>query len=138
MEVTISRFWSINDDDGISRAAVLLKRSRVDAQVSRYIFDYIWTHILAQKKLMQKGNYAFTLFFDVIRKTHRFFYDSIYNTDTVKFHPAGRNRKYNGVRTTEVSISCNCNLFDELITPGVYAGLVYDMFREVYIAQYGF
>lgn len=29
MEVTISRFWSI-DDEGLSRASILFKRPRVD------------------------------------------------------------------------------------------------------------
>ncbi|MFU1859366.1 hypothetical protein ACK8HY_20365 [Sphingobacterium sp. NGMCC 1.201703] len=136
MEVTINRFWSIDDDEGLSRASILLKRPRVDAQISHYVFDYTWTKILSPKKLMQKGDYSFTLYFDVMNETHKFFYDSIYNTDTVKFHPAYRNRKYNGMTTTEVSISCKCNLFDEQITPEVYAGFVYDMFGSYFVEAF--
>ncbi|HTG57533.1 MAG TPA: hypothetical protein VL943_14750 [Niabella sp.] len=128
MKVTISRFWSINDDEGMSRASILFKRPRVDGQIASLVFKFIWTNVLTPKKMMQKGKYAFTLDFDTIRSTHKFFYDSVYNTDTVKFHPAFRNRKHKGVTTKEVSIACYSNVFNEYITPVEYANLVYDMF----------
>ncbi|VTR50029.1 hypothetical protein [Sphingobacterium thalpophilum] len=102
MEVTISRFWSIDDDEGLSRASILFKRPRVDGQIANLVFDFIWANVLTPKKLMQKGNYDFTLYFDTIRSTHKFFYDSVYNTDTVKFRPAFKDRQLNGVTTKEV------------------------------------
>ncbi|OCA77149.1 hypothetical protein BBI01_01415 [Chryseobacterium artocarpi] len=128
MEVTINRFWSIEDDEGMSRASILVKRPRVDWQVAYLVFDFIYANILAPKKLMQRGNYAFTLYFDTIRSTHKYFYNSVYNTDTAKFHPAFRDRKYKGIATKEISIFCSSNTFNELITPIEYANLVYDMF----------
>ncbi|MFD2921486.1 hypothetical protein ACFS6H_17290 [Terrimonas rubra] len=136
MKVTIERFWSINDDEGMSRAAILFKRPRVDGQIANLVFDFIHTHLLLPKKLMQKGNYEFTLYFDTIRKTHKFFYDSVYNTDTVKFKPAFRDRKYKGITTKEVSIFGYSNHFNELITPAEYAHLVYDMFGSYLVESF--
>lgn len=136
MEITINRFWSINDDEGLSRASILLKRPRVNGQIANLVFDFIWTNVLTPKKLIQKGNYQFTLYFDTIRSTHKYFYDSVYNTDTVKFKPAFRDRKYKGVTTKEVSIFCYSNAFNELITPTEYANFVYDMFGSYLVESF--
>ncbi|WP_433862759.1 hypothetical protein [Sphingobacterium thalpophilum] len=136
MEVTISRFWSIDDDEGLSRASILFKRPRVDGQIANLVFDFIWANVLTPKKLMQKGNYDFTLYFDTIRSTHKFFYDSVYNTDTVKFRPAFKDRQLNGVTTKEVSIFGYSNRFNELITPLEYANLVYDMFGSYLVETF--
>ncbi|MFC7348322.1 hypothetical protein ACFQO9_16505 [Chryseobacterium zhengzhouense] len=136
MEITIKRFWSNDDDEGIPRSSILLKRPRVDGKIADYIFDFIWKNVLTPKKIMQKGNYEFTLYFDVIRKTHKFFYNSIYNTDNIKFHPAFRDRKLNGQITKEVSIFGYSDRFNELITPTEYANLVYDMFGSYLVENF--
>lgn len=133
MNVTISRFWSHNDDEGNTRAVIFFKRPRVDGRIADYVFGYIREKVLDPKKLMQKGDYAFTLYFDVIRKRHVFFYDSVYNTDAEKFHPAFRDRKYNGSKVREISIACYSNALNETITPTEYAKLVYDMFASYFV-----
>jgi len=85
---------------------------------------------------MQKGNYEFTLYFGAVRKTHKFFYNSIYNTDTIKFKPVFKDRKLNGITIKEVSVFGYSDKFNELITPIEYANLVYDMFGSYLVENF--
>lgn len=122
--ITISRFWSHEDeDDGISKPEIMFRRPRVDYRISEYIWSFLESNLLIQKRILQKNSMAITLFMGPIKKHHKFFYDSAYNTETKKFHPAMR-----GSKLKDISISCSYNGFNEKMSPAEYADIVYDMY----------
>ncbi|MBP1989614.1 hypothetical protein [Paenibacillus eucommiae] len=122
--MTISRFWSHEDeDDGICKPDIMFRRPRVDYRISEYIWSFLESKLLLPKKILQKNSMAITLFMRPINKHHKFFYDSAYNTETKKFHPAMR-----GSKLKDISISCSYNGFNEKMPPAEYADIVYDMY----------
>lgn len=122
--ITISRFWSHEDeDDGICKPEIMFRRPRVDYRISEYIWSFLESNLLMKKKILQKNNMAITLFMGPINKRHKFFYDSAYNTETKKFHPAMR-----GGKLKDISISCRYHGFNEKMSPVEYGDIVYDMY----------
>ncbi|QQT26892.1 hypothetical protein [Sphingobacterium spiritivorum] len=122
--ISVKRFWSHTDEnDGIDKPEIMFKRPRVDYRISEYVWEFIETNILAPKKLLQKNSLNITLFPGPIKKSHKFFYGSVYDTESIKFRPSLR-----GSKLKEISISCSYNGFTETMSPMEYASIVYDMY----------
>lgn len=130
--ISISCFWSHeNEEDGIWKPEILFKRPRIDYRVSEYVWNFIEINLLIPKKLLQKNSLTMTLYFAPINIKHKFFYGSVYNTETQKFEPTIRGNKLKSIR-----IFCDYNGFTETMTPTEYANIIFDMYCSMLVDNF--
>jgi hypothetical protein len=131
-KVSLKLSWShIDDDDGIDKPAKMFLRPRIDYRVSEYVWNFINDNLLAPKKVLSKNDLTFTLHLGKTNKKAKFHYNSEYNTDDKKFHPASQ-----GSKAKWISIFCSYDGFSETISPTEFAGLIYDMFCSFIIDNF--
>jgi hypothetical protein len=131
-KVFLKLSWShIDDDDGIDKPAKMFLRPRIDYRVSEYVWNFINDNLLAPKKVLSKNDLTFTLHLGKTNKKAKFHYNSEYNTDDKKFHPASQ-----GSKAKWISIFCSYDGFSETISPTEFAGLIYDMFCSFIIDNF--
>ena len=128
MEITINRFWEHEND-----VEMLCKRPRVDYRISEYLFEFINQNILIEKKIMQTGEYDFTLFLKMFKpQEHTFFFDNPYNTKQTKYTPYVNQ----SIKSKNIKMFCASLLFNAQMTPKEYVEIVYDMFALYFILRY--
>lgn len=67
--VTIRRFWDNDDEeDGISKPEIMFKRPRIDHRISEYLWHFLETNLLIQKKIFQMNSLRITLFIGPLKK----------------------------------------------------------------------
>ena len=128
MKVKIERYWTHDNE-----AKMLCERPRIDYRVSEYLFDFINQHILTEKKVMQTGDYCFTLFLKIFNPAeHKFFFDNPYDTEQTKYSPSVRG----SIKSKNINMLCSSLFFNSQMTPTEYTEIVYDAFALYFILRY--
>lgn len=131
-KISISRFWSQEDEeDEIWKPEILFKRPRIDYRISEYVWNFIEINLLVPKKVFQKNSLTLTLYLTPINIKHKFFYGTVYDTETQKFYPSIR-----GNKLKSISIFCNYNGFTETMKPTEYANIIFDMYCSMLVENF--
>jgi len=111
----------------IVSSADLDSAPKISRKVGEYIWDYIYDNLLKEKKIWVDDKFKYRITFDLKKfdpEKHKFFGDSIFNTDDDKFRPEPRFNKQGDLKFALLSVIST--KLDEDIALRAYADLIYD------------